>query len=145
MEAEYSFRSYREDDIAFIQSSWGSSYYSGISYRQLITPDEFHKFHRPSRERFFSRPTATVIVCCANDDKDLILGWLALEKPSHSLIIHYIYVKEAFKEERIASELLNGISAQGEVLFTHLTEKAQKIIRNNKEKYKRFIHAPHLI
>lgn len=145
MEAEYLFRSYKEEDIPFIQSSWGSSYYSGISYRQLITPDEFHKFHRPARERFFSRPTATAIVCCGAKDRDLILGWLALEKPAASIIIHYIYVKEAFKEEKIASELLNGISSQGEVLFTHLTEKAQKIIRNNKDKYRRFVFAPHLI
>lgn len=85
------------------------------------------------------------IVCASNNDPTLILGWIVVETPyeERGLILHYIYVKEAFKREGIGTELFNRAIVSKPVLFTHLTEKASKIlIHKNKDKMR---YIPHLI
>lgn len=154
MEAEtpYKLRAYVQDDIPFIQSSWGSSYYGGISYRQLISPDEFHHFHRPIRDRFFQRPDATVIVCCATNDPKLIMAWMAAECPpgTDMVVIHYLYTKEAFKGEGLARALLGAVmklvdvGTDRHVFYTHSTEKLERILKRSQNKYENLRFAPHL-
>lgn len=146
---EYAFRPYINDDLNFIQSSWGSSYYTGANYNTLLSSDEFHRFHRPIRESILKRPSATTIVCCAEKDPNLILGWIAIERliKAQILLIHYLYVKEAFKKMGIGTELIKAVSEhlKRPVLYSHLTERAQEITKTNKPKYLRFIYTPHLI
>lgn len=141
----YHFRPYKESDIPLILSSWGYSYFKGCLDHQKLTPQEFHEYHRPLRERFFSRPTATVIVCAWNEDPNIIYGWIAVEVlPKSGLILHYVYVKESFKGERIATELLERALPERPVFFSHLTERANKIILSNQDKYQHFYYVPHL-
>lgn len=150
-EAEYSFRPYIQEDIPFIQSSWGISYYAGGRGHQQLDPDEFHKYHRPIRERALSNPNCAAIICVAKSDPSLIIAWILVEKPLDApyLKLHYIYTKGAFMGQGIASELLNKALPIRPVLYTHRTQKAQRIIKENwksgKQKYQRFIHAPHLV
>lgn len=150
MEAEntnpYRLRPYSQDDIPFIQSSWGSSYYGGINYRAMLGPDEFHHFHRPIRDRFFKRPDSAVIVCCAVEDPKLIMSWMAVERPNGTemMIIHYIYTKEAFKNEGLATKLLSSLNATREIFYSHSTEKIEKIINRSWPKYEKLQFAPHL-
>lgn len=140
----YTFRSYVETDIPFIQSSWGSSYYKGAFYKRYLSPQDFHKHHRPIRERFFERDGTAVIVCCATDNPDLIIGWIAVEKPKESrgLILHYVYVKQAFKGEKISNELIKRALPDKPVMVTHMTERALNIMERKKIEY---FYAPHLI
>ena len=148
-EAPYTFRPYSKDDIPLIQSSWGTSYYKGGSYIQALTPQEFHATHRPIRECFFMRPTATAIVCAATSDQTTILGWIALEKPVESpgVILHYLYVKEAFREQGIGTELLEMAKKEfnGPVMFTHKTHRASIIMQKKRPIFKEYMFFPHLI
>lgn len=145
----YYFRAYSEMDVPFIQNSWGTSYYHGLDSHKLLSSDEFHKRHRPIRERFLNNPDATIIVCCSKEDKDLIIGWIGVEKPetSRGLILHYLYVKHAFKNEGIATELLQMALPDRPVLYTHLTNQAKKILFKHKGsgRFERFIHLPHIV
>lgn len=145
--AEFEFRPYVLDDIPFIQSSWGSSYYAGGSIRTHLSPEEFHDFHRPIREHFFSRPTATAIVCVWKKDPSLIIGWIAVEQPKKSpgMILHYLYVKQAFKHEGVARKLLRMALPTKPVLYTHRTDKAEKLMKKHDDFFKQYIFAPHLI
>ena len=147
MEAAYEFRPYKPEDTAFIQSSWGSSFYKGLSYRHLLSPDSFHKFHRPARSKILEREDAKIIICAAKKDPSLIMAWLSLEQPKNTemMIVHYIYVKEAFKGEKLATALLSEINPRREVFYSHLTDKAQRIISRNHDKFKHWIYAPQLI
>lgn len=143
----YLFRPYTFDDIPFLHSSWGSSYYTGAGYKQFLTPEEFHSFHRPKRERVFNCDKSTVIVCASKENEDLIIGWIAVEKPKSSggLILHYLYVKQAFKGEGIASGLVQRGLPQRPVMMSHLTERAEKIIKQNKDNdFKDFHYRPQL-
>lgn len=142
---EYKFRPYVLSDMSFIQSSWSQSYFSGANYKKAISPEGFNKYHRPLRESFLDRPTSAIIVCCAETDHDLILGWIAVEKPEEDedhIILHYVYVKDAFKGNGIAKELLKLARVSDKIVYTHKTEKAEMLMR--KKNIKGF-YAPHLI
>lgn len=146
----YFFRPYEPDDIPFIQSSWGHSYYDGVNGNRFLNPQEFHNRHRPIRERILNKPNVAIIICCAKEAPSLIIGYAILEKPSgtQAIILHYLYVKQAFKTEKIAVDLILQIKDRP-VLYTHSTIKANKIMNRFKlEKRKeleRFLFAPHLI
>lgn len=143
-----SLRPYNQDDIPFIQSSWGSSYYKGANYIKHMSPKDFHFFHRPIREAFFNRPETTAIVCSPSIDPYLIMGWIAVEKlhDHRGIILHYLYVKEAFKQQGIADHLINGVLKDKDpILCTHRTEKADRIMSRNKDKYRRFQDTPNLV
>ncbi len=147
-EKAYFFRPYTKDDIPFIQNSWGNSYYKGALYCDFMSPKEFHFHHRPIRERFFEKPTAAVIVCVATNDTNLIIGWAAVEKPlkTNAMILHYVYVKEAFKKEGISTELLSMSLGKVDLVFlTHVTERAAKIMNRRSHKFTNFWFTPHLI
>lgn len=146
----YIFRPYKLDDIPFIQSSWGNSYFKGSNASKLgLNPEDFHSFHRPIRERFLQRPTAAIIVCESKTEPLTILGWIAVERLKWSqvnTILHYIYIKQAVKSEKIATELLHSVIIdpfKNTILYTHKTEKAERILK--KEHYRNFWFTPHLI
>lgn len=138
----YTFRPYVEADINFIQSSWGLSFYS--DHRSLFSPETFHHYHRPIRTRILTRPNLAIIVCVASEDEHLILGWIMVEAlhKAHGLVLHYLYVKQAFKGEGIASELFRSVLKLKEPLIvSHLTNKAKKLLETKNINY---FFAPHL-
>lgn len=146
----YSFRAYRPSDIPLIQNSWGSSYYSNAIGHPLLRPEEFHSHHRPIRERILNNPNTAVIICCSTNDEDHILGYVVVEKPKcYGMILHYIYVKEAFKSEKIARELIKRSIVEKPVLYTHFTIQAEKIMKKfkqrGKEDFEKYFYTPHII
>jgi GNAT superfamily N-acetyltransferase len=147
-EKSYSFRPYEADDRNFISNSWDNSYYTGANYNLYLKQGEFNNRHRPIREKFFANPNTAVIVCCSKKEPGLIIGWIAVEKMNDLLVLHYLYVKEMFKGEGVARELLRVAypveKDREQIVFTHLTEKAS-LIKIKKNKYKYFFYAPHLI
>lgn len=92
-------------------------------------------------------------MCCAKENENLIIGWIAVEEiPQDSesfldmsnVLLHYVYVKEAFKRMGIASELYKKINPSGKkILYTHETDKSLKIIKT--KRYDNFYFMPHLI
>lgn len=144
-EQEFVFRPYTLEDRPFIESSWASSYYSACRIKDLLSPEEFHSFHRPLRERFFSRPSATVIVAADEDDPTHIFGWIAVEVVTNATLLHYIYVKSTYRKEYgISKKLLIRGLPPGDVLYTHITPKFAKILCSDFEYFKRFRYLPHL-
>lgn len=133
-------------DLNFIQNSWGSSYYKGAEYVAFMSPKEFNQQHRPIREEILRRPTVAIIVACDTHDEDLILGWVIVEKGSgEGLVLHYLYVKEAFKGEGVADELLKKALPGKPIMVTHMTDRARKIIGKKKAMFKDYVYAPDTI
>lgn len=138
------FRPYQESDINCIRSNWASSFYSGVRQHKHIHSDDFHRSHRAGIDRFFTRPTATVIICTIPSEPDVINGWIAVETLRTGIIIHYLYVKYAFKNEGIAKMLLNRVSFNSPIFYTHKTDRSDQIMKRNPIKYGRYIYAPSL-
>lgn len=144
---EYTFRPYKESDLNFIMSSWGHSYYKGYPYQYMLAPKDFHLFHRSLRENIAKRPTVATIICSAIIDPDLIIGWVMVEKPENfpGLIMHYLYVKEAFKGRGIAGELFKSVAPiVGPIFYSHKTERMERIIKGH-DKYRRCAYVPHCL
>lgn len=134
-DSSYSFRSYTQDDIPFIHSSWLKSYYLGNQYPKRLTISEFDKLHRPIRNQVLESPETAIVIACSRDNKDLILGWIAIQKPpwAEGLILHYVYTKSALKRQGIAQCLFNSVINDKPIITTHMTEKANKIL--SKKRY----------
>lgn len=144
------FRSHVPSDIPFIQHSWGSSYYMGHNGNQILRPDLFHAHHRPIREHILSKPNVAIIVCSGIEDENQILGYSIVEKPnSPCQILHYIYMKQIYKSEKLGWQLLKMSVPNRPVLYTHSTIVVGKIIKKLKQKGRedldRFLFCPHLI
>ena len=147
----YTFRSYELTDIPFIQSSWGNSYYEGVNGHKLLEGQDFHKHHRPIREAILNKPNIAIIVCASTEDPDLIIGYIIVEKPESSdySVLHYVYVKQAFKRQGIARELFKRSITKKPVMYTHETITAGRVFTKfkvkNRECLDRYFHAPHLL
>lgn len=146
----YKLRPYKNEDIPFIQNSWGSSYYKGAAYNSYLSPKEFNAKHRPIREQILRKPNTAIIVACSTSDEDLILGWMIIEKPmkAKGLLFHYIYIKEAFKNENLAQAILKNGLPDSPVMITHMTDRARKIIKKKlatSSMFQGFFYAPDLI
>jgi hypothetical protein len=144
-DAELTYRAFTPEDMAFVHDSWARSYYSGTCAHRFLTPDEFHAYHRPIRERFFARPTATVIVCCNASDAWQIVAWIAVEQIPSGLVVQYIYVKDLFKGRGICRQLIKRAIPTHPVIFTHLTDKAAKIMAAKQTDLASWRHIPHLV
>ena len=139
------FRPYLPSDRHFIESSWASSYYAASRIKDLLSPDDFHAFHRPLRARFFERPTAAVIVCASPDDSDHILGWVAVEVLPNTAVLHYVYVKSTYRRDYgIAGQLLQRALPPGPVLYTHFTPRAAQIMSTHRAQFGDYRFCPHL-
>lgn len=143
--SDLTFRSYNDDDIPFIMDSWGSSYLKGCAAHKYISPDDFHAFHRPIRERFFAKPNTCVIVCSPSDDPWLIIGWVAVEKITSGLVLQYLYVKSAFKTQGIAAQLIKRAIPTAPVFYSHLTDRAARIMSKKDEQFRGWKHIPALV
>ena len=140
------FRPHQSEDMPFLMDSWGSSYYKGVPHFKKLTSEEFHSYHRPIRERFFSKPNTCVIVACPDNDHWFILGWIAVESTPSGLILQYIYVRATAKREGMAKDLLARVLPSRPVFYTHLTDHAEEIIDSDRSKrFGQFFHIPHLI
>lgn len=142
-EADYLYilRPYKKEDLNFIQNSWGSSYYKGAEFNSFLSPKEFNSKHRPIRESILLKANAAVLIACGKEDKDLILGWILVEKPKVGITLHYIYIKEAFKSEGISEALLKAALTDKPILVTHMTDRAQKIIKKKTAYFKDYQYA----
>lgn len=139
------FRPYTRDDLAFLHDSWGSSYYDGSRAKKSLTPEEFHRFHRPIRERFFESPDAAVIVCSPDEDGWLIIGWIAVQRLPSGIILQYLYVKSAFKTQGIADQLIKRAIPTAPVFYTHITDRASKIMSKKQDQFSQWRYIPHLV
>lgn len=153
----YIFRPYIQSDVNFVLSSWANSFYHANKCNYIFQPEQFHSLgHRLIRDDFFKRPSVAVIICCSKEEPDLILGWIAIEETQETdnIILHYIYVKEAFKNEGIGKKLLELVTKnKKEIHFTHFTDKAAKILskawkyselNKTRNKYANYYYKPRL-
>lgn len=144
-EAALSYRQSLPDDLNFIRSSWGSSYFMNNSYNKAVSADVFHKRHKKLRDEILERPTTQVLVACATDSPELIVGYVVTEALEDDVsVIHYLYVKEAFKGEKIATELFKRGAQSKRVIITHLTQKASNILHQKKKQLGEYFYIPFL-
>lgn len=110
-----------KSDLAFIRSSWLSSYRDGLAVRGVPHKIYYGRHEVVVRELL---KRAYVMVLCLKNDPDYIAGWAVLEKTSGGIILHYVYVRGKYRRTGMARKLIELILEQekpGVVFYSHRT------------------------
>lgn len=130
----WAIRDPKEADISFIYATWLNSYYSDSHYayynndqaRNCVRKTIYFESYRQIIDHILL--DAKVKVACKQDDEDVIFGYLVHEPK----LIHYCFVKDAFRGLGVAKSLLESADNAFEFECTHLTKRLQPYLRRNK-------------
>jgi ribosomal protein S18 acetylase RimI-like enzyme len=103
----------KQDDSAFIISSWVSSFQQQLD--PFVTIKTVAKSYRPHIERCLSK--SSILVACLTDDPDCIIGYIAFDDEA----VHYCYVKYACRRQGIATKLLDQAEKLGKCKMDTVT------------------------
>lgn len=130
-------REYVETDNAFVFDSWMSSYankqdnayINNYIFNNRLSREEFKRIYQRVLDRLV--PRCHILVACDPVDTSQIFGWICYEQREKNIIVHYLYVKEAFRKEfGIGKTLLFLVIKQGtELSCSHLTGTARKLLK----------------
>lgn len=130
-----SFRPPVEADKNFIYSTILKSYrYSNPEARAL--PDKDYYGHQSyCWNRVMDRDGIKIVIAHPTDDLDLIVGFCIVEKRD-TPIIHYIYVKAAFRGAGVAQQILGSLDVNPKEQFVFYTHWTVDVLRYAYQKYK---------
>lgn len=116
-------REANENDWPFITDSWEKS----LSHNQRERPnrgwyDRLHLRIERLRER-----GATFKVAYNRNDPGQILGWACFEKP----VVHYVFIKQYFRECGVARQLLADFASLRTVLCSEWVPVLNKIAKKH--------------
>lgn len=118
-------------DQSFVFNAWLKSYRSQEIFRNI--PNQlFFAGQQKVVERLINNHETLVIT---SDDPNQIIGFVNYEVLGNNIILHYVYVKHAFRRMGIAKEVINKVIpylGNKPVLFSHETRLPKPIL----EKYK---------
>jgi RimJ/RimL family protein N-acetyltransferase len=124
-----------ENDKAFVFATWLRNYKQSSYFAKRIRPTQFFAGHHAVLEHLTNKPTTQIAIACPKGDDGTILGYLAFDKSFHgNIVAHFIFVKEAFRNMGVATELLRyaGIELP-RVTITHWTYPIDEIVRKHPE------------
>ena len=131
---EIEVRLAKQDDLNFIFSCWLRSYRHASQFAKKISNDIFYKFHHKLIEGIIIRG-AQIRIAHPVGDPDTILGFSCLEMWQEKPVVHFVYIKKAFRNMGIAKKLV----WETEGFFTHLTENLELYRHPN------FLYNPYLV
>lgn len=133
---EWMIRPPRKEDIEFIYSTWTRSYRHGSAVGKSLNKDsEFYPEYNKVIDWLLSQPDSSVHVLSLQDQPEIILAYAVSQKK----VLHFIFVKEAFKNLGLEEALLKEI---GKIeVYTHKTVSIKKIM----QKYAKAMYNPFLL
>lgn len=114
-------RPFQVSDFEFIISTWIRGLYYGNSWFKEIPKDIFMKFYQRVITDIMASQNTTAWVACLKEDPDVIVGYAAFHLPD---VVHYVYVKEAWRHLGIASYLVKPHAPK---YCSHLTKAGLKL------------------
>lgn len=106
-------------DRQFIVSTWSSSFKKSHS-AGIIQADDWAEIMRPQIEKALDRPDARAVVAYEKDDPDFFYGFIAGDTSDDTPVVFYVYVKEAYRREGIASGLFAALGVDPARRFVYV-------------------------
>jgi hypothetical protein len=107
-------------DKAFVYSTWLRNYKHSSYFAKRIKPHVFFKGHQAVIDHLLNKNSCKVFIASPKNDSETILGYLACE-PSLS-VVHFTFVKEAFRNMGIAKALFKEAGVDtSKIILTHWT------------------------
>lgn len=124
----YYIRKAHPNDIPFITNSWLKSYRG--SKEVSGTPNNQYYFYQHKLIEALV-PRSIVLVVANRADSTHILGWTCAEIADTALLLHYMYVKDAFRKQGIGSQLLHFMEEHESppaIITTHRTHRTDRLL-----------------
>ena len=102
------YRPAEPPDIVFVVSSWLSSF-RGAHAAGLINMADWPQVMTPQIQQVLNRPGCQTYVAYAPNERDHIsdlYGWMACEPDNDVPLVHYVYIKRAYRKMGIARGLM---------------------------------------
>jgi GNAT superfamily N-acetyltransferase len=114
----------RADDAPFIMQTWQRSYYKGSDFARLIHRTVYDMYNRETIEQILCRHGTHVTIGHDPESDDTIYGYIVLEEDTADMpIVHYLFVKEAWRQLGIATKLITAtVPDPMRCYFTHHTK-----------------------
>jgi len=116
----FDIRSPQSDDIAFIYATWLNSQKYDSDIGLSTTKTVFFEEYRTVIDHILAKDTTKVLIACDKQHPSTIFGYIVYEPD----VVHYVVVKEAFWNLKIASTLLKTAFPQGVGVTSHKTDMA---------------------
>lgn len=131
-------REANQEDVNFIFASWLRSYRASKWAKQITNTVYFAEHHKVL-ERLLKNNK--VFVACHNDDPGQLYGFICADKIDNIFCLHYIYVKQTFRNLGIGTMLLNAFEHDPNfaAVYTHHAPMADRLA----PKYN-MVHHPYL-
>lgn len=138
LESQVQIRSATEADVPFIFNSWLKSYRGANAVKSVSNPVYF-EFQHKTIEKLLQR--SQVYMLCSPDDSSQVFGYVVCEKIEEIPVLHYAYVKYAFRGMGLCKLLMQhaGLDKHVGGFYTHETHATNKLLSNGK-----FVYNPYL-
>lgn len=110
-------RRLQETDMSLVYSTWLRGLYYGNDFFKKIDKDAFFDIYPKVITKLVADSTA--VAACLSDDEDVVIGYAVYQ----GAILHWVYVKEAFRKQGIATSMLPDSLK----VVTHLTKSGDFI------------------
>lgn len=120
------YRAAIAEDANFIFNSWLRSYRNSPFARNISNTIYFNEQHKLLEELV---KTCKVVVACNESDTSQIYGYIVGDNIDGFLVIHYLYVKQSFRNMGIGKSLLNMFDHDIDkaAIYTHHTKIADRL------------------
>lgn len=138
LKSQVQLRNAIEADVPFIFNSWLKSYRGANSVKSVSNPVYF-EFQHKTIEKLLQR--SQVYVLCSPEDSSQVFGYIVCEKVEEIPVLHYAYIKYAFRGMGLCRLLMQhaGLDKQVGGFYTHETHSTIKLLKGSK-----FVYNPYL-
>ena len=116
-------RPYLPADLGFIISTWVNGSYYGNDYFKAMDRAAFRDNYKAYITKILLRPGVIIAVSCLRENQDVILGYSVTEERENKNIVHWVYVKNDWRQIGIAKSIL----PKKIDIITSLTKIAKRI------------------
>lgn len=125
----YKIRESCADDEALITNSWLESYKRTSTFAKNLRASIYFEHHEKIIKSLLKSTSAKVFVAHADDDPFVILGYIVAEQTPTCDIIHFCYVKSAFRGFKISRALFEHLNFDdSKLVFTHWTSAMNGLV-----------------
>lgn len=92
-------------ELPFLFNSWTLSFRGANDQTRALPKDPYCRLQRDVIDSILER-YPLVLVARSARHPDVIYGWICAEPSEPGIVVHYTYVKSAYRQARVASRLL---------------------------------------
>lgn len=118
MTADAVIRPARESDLGLVYGAWRESFYDSNDAGPLPA-DLYRAAYRETITRILALPDTIVQVAQSPRDESLLYGFIAYEYAAPFSTLFYIYVKQPYRQNGIATALMTAAGLGAMTRFTH--------------------------